>query len=129
MRDLGDGSFFHRKTVTLERETQVMLGQPAVYPQDLVEALRALFGKHAGVAAAFLAQIHIPSSGAPPHAIVGIQADDYETVVRDAGMVAGEVVGADVPVDFVEVSTNDEGLSSYFLQQTQPFYLRGAGRS
>jgi hypothetical protein len=36
------------KQITIERETQVLLGQPAIYPQKVVDSLRTLFFYQAG---------------------------------------------------------------------------------
>ncbi len=44
--------------------------------------------------------------------------------VGAAGMVAQEVMPQDEIVDFVKVSPNEDGVSQYLLQETEPFYKK-----
>ena len=124
VRRIANGAIFAGESITVEKPTQVFLGQPAVYPRDLVDALSALFAKHTSVKAAFLAQIHDPSSGIQPHPIIGILADDYDEVLQEAGLVADGIMGTRGPVDFIDMCASPEGLPAYFYQQTAPFFDR-----
>lgn len=110
---------------TVEKDTQVLLGQPSQYPSKMVNSLTQLLAKHHNVKRAFLALMHDASTDQKPHLIVGIEADgDIEQVMREAGNVAGDTAPDGDPVDLYRVHEGDSGLSDYFLKQTEPFYKR-----
>ena len=118
-----DGSIWQpQSTYTAERDTQVLLGQPARYPEELVEVLRRVFGKHDAVRAAYLAHFFNPAQDAKAHTLVAIDApEDWERIAGEAGMAANGVNVPDPPVDFIQLP--NEGLDSYF-QSVEPFYRR-----
>jgi hypothetical protein len=122
---LATGKLAGAEPTVLEQDTEVMLGQPATPPTALMEALSRLFARHPAVAAAHLAQIYDPSSADPPHPIIGVLAADFEAIVEEAALVARDVVAGAYPVDFVPLGTNDvEGVHTYLLRDTKPFYER-----
>lgn len=123
MKNLVSGAFFapsHTEVVQAKRK--VLLGQPSEYPHKLVDSLRRLFANDSRVQAAYLARIHDPESGVPPHILIGLKTvGDIQAVEQDAGVVARECVfGA--PVDFTVVGRGG-GVDDYFLKQTKPFYV------
>jgi hypothetical protein len=123
IRAIADGSIFGGESITIDQHSDVRLGQPAVYPRELVDALRILLAKHAAVEAAFLAQIHDPKSDLPPHPVIGIIGSGCPDVVQEAGMLASSIVQG--PVDFVEMAANDQhDLATYFRNETTPFFKR-----
>lgn len=110
---------------TVEKDTQVLLGQPSEYPTQMINSLKQLLAKHRNVKRAFLALMHDASTDQKPHLIVGIEADgDIELIMREAGNVAGDTAPDGEPVDLYRVSQGETGLSDYFLKQTVPFYER-----
>lgn len=112
----------------VEQETNVILGQPAIYPSKLVDSLIQLFSKHEPVHRAFLALMHDPSIDSKPHLIVGIEAyGDIGLVMREAGNVAADTAPDNELVDLCRVRENEEGLSQYFIERTKPFYDRSWG--
>lgn len=121
-----DGSIWQPENrVTFERDTQVLLGQPARYPQQLVDALRRLFATLPQVERASLAHIFIPGPDQVPHTIVGIlAADDWDQVVAEAGVVARGCEIPDPPVDFVQLTPQATGVGNYLLQEAPAFYER-----
>jgi len=123
IRRLADGTIFqpHERRV-FEKATQVLLGQPAAYPQELVDALTRLFRGRPSVEAAYVAQIQIPGEDAP-HPIVGLVSSDAAKDIADAGLVAKEL-GRPSPVDFLPLNASStDGLAQYF-RGTKPFYER-----
>lgn len=113
---------------TLQKETKVLLGQPAKYPSEMVDSLTQLLAKHHNVKRAFLALMHDASIDEHPHLVVGIEVDgDFELVLREAGSVAGDTAPDGEPVDLYRISEDESGLSRYFLTQTDPFYERKWG--
>jgi hypothetical protein len=108
---------------TVQKETKVLLGQPAKYPSQMVDSLTQLFAEHSNVRRGFIALIYDASVDDKPHLIVGIEADgDIELVLRQAGSVVADTAPDGEPVDFCRVSEHEAGLSKYFLTQTKPFY-------
>ena len=108
-----------------EKATEVLLGQPANYPKNMVASLTTLLAKHSNVKAAYLAQIYNRSHDEKPHLIVGIEADgDFESVIHDAGTVAADTAPAGEPVDLMRITRGESGIGQYFLEKVKPFYER-----
>jgi hypothetical protein len=123
IRAIANGTLLGGESITIEPSAGVVLGQPDVYPTELVDALRALFDRYDAVDAAFLAQIHDPNGGLPPHPIVGIVGVACGDAVQEAGMVASAI--AEGPVDFVEMDPDeDQGIAGYLRRETAPFYVK-----
>jgi hypothetical protein len=114
----------HSKTLTIEKETKVQIGQPAIYPADIVKSLKALFAGKPNVKAAYLGWIYNPDSGEPPHYIFGLDGDgDLQSLIQEAGFTAKQFLSTGELVDFIKVDRND-GLSEYFVKSVEPFYKR-----
>lgn len=112
------------KTITIQKETNVQIGQPAKYPTDIVNSLKVLFANKPNVKAAYLGWIYNPDSGEPPHYIFGLETDgDIHSVTQEAGFTAKQFLSKDEFVDFIKVD-NKSGISSYFLKSVEPFYKR-----
>lgn len=111
---------------TMTEETQVLLGQPAHYPTALVASLSQLFARHRQVKRAFLALMHDRRIDEKPHLVVGLEADgELDQVMRDAGMVAADVLPTGEALDMFKIEADDDaGLSGYFRRETKPFYER-----
>lgn len=125
---LSDGVGRKSMQRTVEKETTVLLGQPAEYPSKMVDSLTQLLAKHSGVKRAFLALMHDTSVDEKPHLVVGIEAEgDIEQVLREAGNVAGDTAPRGEPVDLCRVTEGEGGISNYFITQTTPFYERKWG--
>jgi hypothetical protein len=119
----GLGQLPERRVV--QKATQVLLGQPANYPADLVASLSTLLAKHSNVKAAYLALMHDQSMDEKPHLLIGIEADgDFETVIREAGTVAGDTAPKGEPIDLIRVVRGESGAGKYFIEQVKPFYKR-----
>jgi hypothetical protein len=109
----------------VEKDTHVLLGQPANYPTEMVASLSTLLAKHSNVKAAYLALMHDVSRDETPHLIIGIEAEgDFENVIREAGTVAGDTAPKGEPVDLIRVIRGESGLGQYFIEEVKPFYER-----
>ncbi len=118
-----DGSILKTEGRVVQKATQVLLGQPAKHPIELIAALQRLFAKQPSVEAAYLAQIHDPSSGEKPHLIIGIEASgDFQKIVGEAGVTAQGLLGKEEFADFIQVGGGTGSFDSYFKKQTKPFY-------
>ena len=119
-----DGSIFRpTQTYVAEKETKVLVGQPAKYPHKLVSALSEYFATNLSIKRAYLVQFYNPEAGEKPHLLIGIDANENrEKILGDAGLIASEVMGKDEPVDFMRASVTDP--SQTLFANTKPFYQR-----
>lgn len=107
-----------------EEEEQVMIGQPARYPEELVSALDRFFRTQKSVQRAFIAMFFNPKRDEKPHTLIAIEVSgEWEAVVAGAGMIAREVVVPDPPVDFMQI-TGRGGIEEHFTKGGRPFYRR-----
>lgn len=118
-----DGSLTESKKITIQKDTQVQIGQPANYPNELVVSLQKLFAERPNVNKAYLGWIYNPESGDPPHYIFSIDADgDFQTTVNEAGFTAEQFLQPTEVVDFIKFGQGT--LDDYFEHSTEPFYKR-----
>ena len=107
---------------TTTKDTQVLIGQPARYPEELVQVLKRVFARNENVRAAYVAHFFNPATGDRAHTLVAIDADgDWDRIVSEAGMAANGVTIPDPPVDFMQL--RGASLESYF-RSVEPFYRR-----
>ncbi len=127
---LQDGTMFKDpEHQTYAPDAKVQPGLPAGYPEELVDALKSLFARYPDITRAYLVSIDPPDSAASarlPHPIVGIDlTSNWFDIVRDAGLVAREIIGNDQYVDFLPLRQGD-ALSDYMLRNLEPFYIGSA---
>lgn len=123
VQGLLDGSLFASEELKIEKNTQVLIGQPSEYPYELIKALNLLFGTLPGVHAAYIAEIDNPADEYPPHLIVGIEnSGSFDKVAKETGMVARDFLGEDELLDVIQVKPNQGGIHAY-LRRTMPIYL------
>lgn len=113
------------QTRVVQKETRVLLGQPANYPSEMVTALTSLLSKRPAVKAAYLCQMVDPTVSKEPVLVVGFEGDgDLGEAMKDAGFVVADTAPKGRPVDFVIVKSGEPGLSGYMLGSVKPFYER-----
>ena len=116
------------QTRVVQKETKVLLGQPANYPSEMVSALTELLAKHSAVKAAYLCLMHDQSSGEKPTLIVGFEGDqDLTEAMKQAGSVAADTAPKGELVDFVVIRRGESGIGSYMFNSVKPFYERTWG--
>lgn len=120
-----DGSIWEAsESYHVEKETQVMIGQPANYPHDLTKALSRLFRRVPEVKRAYLAHFFNPKKDDKPHTLIGIETSgNWDKVVSQAGLVSRDIEIPDPPVDFIQI-TKQCGVEDYFSNECKPFYRR-----
>jgi len=125
IENLLNGSIFQQNHhIEITEDTQVLLGQPANYPTQLVNALSQLFSDQPSVKAAYLANIKMDDTEQPPHLIVAIDVEgNMSSISGKAGAIAEQIIGKNEVIDFIKIE-EDNGISSYFLNETQAFYQR-----
>lgn len=116
------------QTRVVQKDTQVLLGQPANYPSAMIAALTVLLAKHTAVKAAYLCLMHDRSSSEKPSLVVGIEADtDIGDAVNEASVVAVDTAPKGQLLDFVVLRKGEAGLSAYMFDSVKPFYERSWG--
>lgn len=109
-------------TRVVEKETRVMLGQPAQYPTAMMDALRQLLAGHPGVKAAYLCLMHDPEVSETPTLVVGFEGLDLEGAMSEAGSVVVDTAPDGQAVDFVIV--DGTGIGEY-MKKSGAFYEKG----
>lgn len=122
-----DGSIWQpQEHYTAEKDTQVMLGLPKEYPQELVQALSRYFATQKCVKRAWLAHFYNPEDGHPAHTLIAVEAatDDFARLSAETGIVINSVPIPNPPVDLIQITGNG-GIEEHFLQgDEKPFYTR-----
>lgn len=110
------------RTITVQKATEVLIGQPAVYPTELVQALARLLAQQPRVRAAYLGWLHNPASPEPPHYLICLDVEgELRAISQQVGYVAQQFLKPQEIVDIVQLEQG--GLTDYFLT-TKPFYER-----
>lgn len=108
-------------TRVVEKDTQVMIGEPTTRPEVLLATLTRFFGTQPAVRSARLALMLDPTRGPDPTLLVGVEADaseeDMERLMQATGAVAADVAPEGTAVDLVRVAEGGGVLSSI-----TPFY-------
>lgn len=117
-----DNSIFKPyQTIIAKKETKLIIGQPAVFPEKLVKELIKYFSTNKNIIRAYLVQIYNPESSEPPHLLVSIDArGDFEKIIGDVGLIATGVLGKDEFIDFTRLNNSD--VSQGIFNSTKPFY-------
>jgi hypothetical protein len=56
-----------QQEIVYKESTEVLIGAPAKYPDDIVNSLKLLFAGKPRISAAYVAWIHDPATNVPPH--------------------------------------------------------------
>lgn len=109
--------------ITIEKPTQIRIGQPSVYPHALVDALKEAFAKRDDVMAAYL--IQIAYEGKPSHPLIGVETTgDWDPLSQAVGRIAA----AAAPGLLFDLAPIDrkapQATLTDALLKTTPFYQR-----
>jgi hypothetical protein len=119
---LVDGSIFMPEKRYVNKETKVEIGAPLEYPSKVVDVLSSYFQGKPEVKKAYVAQIHVPDSGEPPHLIFAIQADgDFSTMASDLNVVFTNTLGTGQFADLLQLGKSS--LDDYF-KDMEPFFQK-----
>jgi type III secretion system (T3SS) SseB-like protein len=113
-----------RRSITIEKPTQVMIGPPAVYPQALVDALKVMFEQRPEVIAAHLIQIQFDGTDEESHPLIGIETiGDWQSLSGELGRILKAVNPMQV-VDVIPINRSDSSGVMQALMEVSPFYSR-----
>jgi hypothetical protein len=117
-----DGSIFLPEKRVIAKEAKVLIGKPAEYPVKAVDALSNYFQGKPEVQKAFVAQIHEPDSGEPPHLIFAIQVDgDFSAIASDLNGIFKSVLETGQFADLLPLGKSP--LDDHF-KNLEPFFKR-----
>lgn len=112
----------------IHKHTRVLLGQPSSPPAALLAALRTLFARRPGVRSASVGIMALDGSADDAELIVGIDAGpDFGPVLREAGPVAADALEPGVPVNFVDLASDEDAVVRFLRRDVEPFYTRDLG--
>ncbi len=119
------GSMFDKQAnrAKTKQTMAVQIGQPSVYPSELVDCLIELFTAQPEVKAAHLGWIYNPAVGDPPHYIFALECatKDMKRITDQAALASQPFMKADQFVDFMQLEKGAD-ISTYFYEHTVPFY-------
>ena len=123
------------ETYEYAEETQVLLSQPVPYPIKMISQVKLLLEKLPLVTAAYLSQMHDVKRDPEPTLVIGlilsepVSEQQRKQVSAQVGQTASDALVQKTAVDLMFIDENEqEGLSPYFLNETQPFYIREKDR-
>ena len=119
----GDINKPQHSEIEIKKNTQILIGQPAKHPTELLNDIKAFLVFQEKVKAAYLAWIMFPDN-TPPHYLIAIDIDERNEVVNNnIGELIFKHLGNE-PVDVIKLE-NDGGISDYFYKnQVKPFYKK-----
>ncbi|WP_347455917.1 enhanced serine sensitivity protein SseB C-terminal domain-containing protein [Acinetobacter sp. ANC 7454] len=115
-----------------QEQTEVLLGQPAEYPHEMVDQLCILLKTKPEVKNAYLAQMHDQKRDPEPTLLIGFETDqalDHESFQRlknQIGHVAYDSLVRKRMVDLIHLDNADatSALQHYLREETEAFYVR-----
>lgn len=115
-----------------QEQTEVLLGQPAEYPHEMINQLRVLLKTKPEVKTAYLAQMHDPKRDQEPTLLIGFETDQainnesFQRLKNQIGHVAYESLVRKRVIDLIHLDDihATSGLEHYLRQETDPFYVR-----
>lgn len=122
-----DGSYLKPQTKrVIEKETQVLIGQPASPPEELMQALSRLYKDNPTVRRAFLCLYHDASREKEPGLLILLDVDSDESMQK-ASAESGVVIGS-IPTIFPYtdlIRFDESGIGGYFGKSgIPPFYQK-----
>lgn len=127
--DLLDGKMFEPQVrYTADKDQQIMIGQPAKYPLELMKALSAHYKKYLTVKTASLAHYVNPARDPDPGLLICVDLDDpgqWDKIMGEAGMITSSLHPDHKFVDFFIHDNQPGSVSEYFTKNVKPFYRRG----
>ena len=122
IEDMLNGNLFDVKKTAINKDQQIMIGKPKVYPEKLVNTLKSYFEGNKDVRTAFLVEY---SNGEDrPHSLVIVDTEgDMESLVREASIAAKGSLEDGNYVEFMELDLSNT-IGVHVINSETPFYKR-----
>lgn len=116
--------FETKSELSMEKVSDIQIGQPGNYPNEMVNRLAAFFATRREVLSAYVGWIFNQNDNKDPHYIIGIKAnEDSKTLVKAACDIALEALPPTESVDIVVLNRRSK-ISDFLINETKPFYQR-----
>lgn len=115
------------KEITIQKETQVLIGAPAKIPDGLIPALTEICRRNHEITQAFLGQVFIVGVDKAPHLSLvvttsGVSNPAKEAIMRDLAVAARNKMGE---ANFMDISVDgDTSVVQSIVQDVKPFYKK-----
>jgi hypothetical protein len=108
-----------------EHDIEVLLGQPAIYPQELIDVLIDVLKRLRSVRRAYVARFFNPVTDEKPHTIIALDVvGDWDAIMAEVGVAIHGMEIPEPPVDFLQMMGSTDGAEGYFRNDCEPFYRR-----
>ncbi len=109
------------RTDSLQKDTSVMIGEPASYPDGILDALKQLFARSENVKRAFFLQM-VKGSDDISYLLIIDAENSIERILGEVGQIAQKCIVNNIALDCVPYST---GFARSATEGRDPFYSRG----
>lgn len=117
--------YFGVHQLTVEKDTQVLIGQPAVDPFELKKALAEVFRRDGRVSSAYLCLMMRPDTGEQSFAVgvVFRPGEEYREIFNIAGPAASKYLPKGYTLDFFVIDENNpDGVAGSLLNDGDRFF-------
>jgi hypothetical protein len=128
-----DGNFsLDPEEYVYDEEIEVLISEPDPYPKYMVKQLSLYLAQQTAVKAAYLAEMFDPNRDAEPVLVIGLllqhqlNLSQAQRLHQHVGQIAFDSLKDDQrAIDLVHLNEDDvlDGLESYLLEETKPFYV------
>lgn len=114
---------------TVPAGTKVLVGDPAIEPEEILSAVAGVLATRPEVAAAYRAQIHVERPGEEPSLAIGLVLDEPPPEGDESlqAAVAGAATEAGAPaisIMLLDPERAGDAIADHMLRRTRPFYER-----
>lgn len=120
-----DTDLMSNDELTLEEDTEVLLGVAQEIPESFTELLSDFFAKHSQIESAYLGTIQIPEDDDEEHLMVGIKGKgDMSKIIETAIQKISLEKDVDYEtIDFYVIDQDDPDISEFMIENITPFYI------
>lgn len=110
------------RNYTIEEGTKVLIGDPKVYPQKIVDIMKDVLKNHKCVNRAWIRLMQRPDNGLSYLIIVDSQDDDLNHLFTDMATLCKPYVD-NIPQDFIRYK-KDSSFANSAIKNAKPFYTK-----
>jgi hypothetical protein len=118
--------FSGSESYTVEKPTNVLLGQPSNYPNELIKIASEVCSMNKAIHKAYLIHFFNPTKDTTPHSLIAVEADgvNRNSIVSSIGIAVQEYSSKNNdPVD-IYLLTNNTGSIEEYCKRIKPFYKK-----